>query len=288
MRWSVDQRLAFIETRLYWEGRINRKDLEEYFHISTPQASGDFKRYMAECPDNMIYDFNKKVYKISPDFHPKYISTDPEEFFFQLKLTQNKRFKKQIYLGYLPEIYLAPYPARFISPQTLRKVLQAMRDKHALEIQYQSMTTPEPHWRWITPHAFGFDGSRWHLRCYCHSHKEFRDFLLARILNTGETRQHRINPQKDLLWHTQIDFHIRPHPELSQHQQRVIELDFGMKNSQTTFPVKAAFVFYILRSFEYEWKGASDTQPRIILTNKKEIIQQVEQLKSQQKEIDPF
>ena len=35
--------------------------------------------------------------------------------------------------------------------------------------------------RWITPHAFNFDGYRWHARCFCHQSKSFRDFLLSRI-----------------------------------------------------------------------------------------------------------
>ena len=41
---------------------------------------------------------------------------------------------------------------------------------------------PDPIWRRITPHAFGYDGFRWHVRAYCHLDNKFKDFLLPRIL----------------------------------------------------------------------------------------------------------
>ena len=34
LRWSVERRLAFLEQRLFWEGRVNRADLIERFGVS--------------------------------------------------------------------------------------------------------------------------------------------------------------------------------------------------------------------------------------------------------------
>ena len=40
-RWSVGQRLEFIDFRLFWEGHVNRGDLVSFFGVSVPQASSD-------------------------------------------------------------------------------------------------------------------------------------------------------------------------------------------------------------------------------------------------------
>jgi len=36
--WGLAQRFEFIEWRAYWVGRLNRKDLEDEFKISTPPS----------------------------------------------------------------------------------------------------------------------------------------------------------------------------------------------------------------------------------------------------------
>ena len=44
-RWSVEQRLEFIDFLLYWGGRVNRRNLIDHFGISLPQASSDLTLY---------------------------------------------------------------------------------------------------------------------------------------------------------------------------------------------------------------------------------------------------
>ncbi|AOZ71231.1 hypothetical protein LPB142_17345 (plasmid) [Rhodobacter xanthinilyticus] len=34
LRWGVEQRLEFIEFRLFWEGHVNRSDLMDQFGVS--------------------------------------------------------------------------------------------------------------------------------------------------------------------------------------------------------------------------------------------------------------
>ena len=56
LRWGVEQRLEFIEFRLFWEGHVNRSDVMEQFGLSVNQASSDLNRYIGFAPDNMVYD----------------------------------------------------------------------------------------------------------------------------------------------------------------------------------------------------------------------------------------
>jgi hypothetical protein len=43
LRWGVEQRLEFIEFRLFWEGHVNRRDLMDQFGVSVNQASTDLR-----------------------------------------------------------------------------------------------------------------------------------------------------------------------------------------------------------------------------------------------------
>jgi hypothetical protein len=68
-RWSSDQRIEFIEFRLFWEGRVNRSDITEKFGVSIPQASADLAHYREIAPNNMRYDGSAKQYLPSkPNF----------------------------------------------------------------------------------------------------------------------------------------------------------------------------------------------------------------------------
>jgi len=51
LRWGVEQRLEFIEFRLFWEGHVNRGDLTDVFGVSVNQASTDLNRYIGFAPD---------------------------------------------------------------------------------------------------------------------------------------------------------------------------------------------------------------------------------------------
>ena len=53
IRWGVEQRLEFIEFRLFWEGGINRGDIIEIFGVSVPQASKDLTMYQEAAPGNV-------------------------------------------------------------------------------------------------------------------------------------------------------------------------------------------------------------------------------------------
>lgn len=281
MRWNTNQRFAFIETLLYWEGQINRKDLEAFFKISAPVASADFKHYMETAPNNMIYDRSEKVYKATPEFTPRFISTDPYDYFFLLRLSRNERFQPYSFLRNHPNFQVLSFPERKVDPEILKRVVRVIKEKKALEIHYQSMSTPEPHWRWITPHSFGFDGFRWHIRAFCHMRKDFRDFVFGRILDTGEERPHTIDANLDLLWHATVVFKIAPHPELSENQRKMVVHEYGMKNGQKQFEVSAAFGFYVINRLRLD----VDEKKSIILLNKEEIDASINEIKARQQKI---
>lgn len=271
MRWSTKQRIEFIETRLYWEGTISRKDLIEYFDISVPQATKDIKIYMDKASQNIKYDTSAKQYIASDDFKPVIISPESESYLKTLISSDSE--KNYFFCGSIPSFYAIPCIQRKISPFVLKYVLKNIKDGNAVNIQYQSMSGSGPKWRWITPHAIGFDGFRWHTRAFCHEHQAYNDFNLGRILNTGDIKPHVIDHTHDFEWFTDITFTIEPHPGLTDEQRKGIELDYGMTDGKLEFEVNAAFVFYMLKRLGLE-EGHEEREPikqQIVLVNREQI-----------------
>lgn len=70
MNYAVVQRMRLIDFLLQQYGYINRSALENYYGISTPQASSDIKAYMKMAPNNARYDASAKRYEVKPTFEP--------------------------------------------------------------------------------------------------------------------------------------------------------------------------------------------------------------------------
>jgi hypothetical protein len=248
LRWSVEQKLQFIEFRLFWEGHVNRADLMGTFGVSLNQASGDLNRYIALAPDNMVYDKSGKTYVRSPGFSPNFLKPDATQYLAQVRsVAEGIVAPDDAWIGNLPTFDATPAPARGIDPTVLRSIVIAIRRREAVEVRYQSMSSPDPEWRWIAPHALAFDGFRWHARSFCEKSGEYRDFVISRIIETRQSRSTQIQTAADADWDEIVQLEIGPHPDLSQNQKRVIELDYGMKNGRVVIPVRRALLYYALK-----------------------------------------
>lgn len=247
-RWSVEQRLGFIERRLYWDGRINRADLMNHFAISVPQASADLKMYDTRAPGNLAYDLRAKTYVAAQGMQPQLVTPSAREYLAQLQLIADGVLQgEDSWLGTIPSFGTVPRVRRRLPASVLQRVLWALRNEVSLEIDYQSLSSPDPTRRWISPHALSFDGFRWHARAWCHSRERFLDFVLARILHIGASAPRRANPQSDHAWHKTIRLRLAPNPALSPAQQRVVELDFGMAEGIVEIEVRLCLVYYFKR-----------------------------------------
>ena len=259
-KWAQRERLTFIEARLYWAGRANRADLIEQFGIQMAQASKDLTLYQTLAPANIVYDKRLKTYRASDRFAPLLLKIDANQMFAHLTLVDG-------WIGVEPEIATMPVPARAAPPATMRSLLQAVGDGGSLEIKYQSLTRPEPTWRCISPHAFGNDGRRWHVRAYCHTEADFRDFVVGRIIKHREAGASSISADQDTPWHEWIDVVIEPHPGLSAHQRRAIEIDYAMKRGRARLPVRRAMLFYVLAHLQLLDDAGAPAARQIRLVN---------------------
>lgn len=259
-KWAITQRLTFIEARLYWAGRVNRADLIDQFGIQVAQASKDLTLYQALAPANIVYDKSRKTYRASDRFASLLLKSDADQMFAHLTLGDG-------WIGIEPEMATIPVPARAAPPATMRILLQAVGRHEAVEIYYQSLSRPDPIWRQISPHAFGNDGRRWHVRAYCHTEAEFRDFVIGRILDYRPSGPSSISPAEDTAWREQIEVVIAPHPGLSPHQRRAIETDYAMEDGIARLTVRRAMLFYVLAHFQLLDDEGSPAARQIRLVN---------------------
>jgi predicted DNA-binding transcriptional regulator YafY len=252
---------------------LNRADLVAFFGISIPQASADIARYAELAPANLMYDRSARVYIASASFRALFATSNTEHYLNDLlALATGVLPSEGSYLGWRPPVSLVESPGRSISADTLIAVLSAIRMKLRLRVRYQSMSRPEPTWRELSPHAMANDGFRWHVRAYCHERSEFRDFLIARMLDVqiGEATDAR--GEDDLAWTDFVRVVIAPNPRLSISKQKVIELDYGMVGGEAVLKCRRALLYYVIRRLGLNADGpATPEAQQIALKNRREI-----------------
>lgn len=273
MRWGIEQRLEFIEFRLYWEGAVNRSHIINAFGVSVPQASKDLATYQDVAPGNAVYDKSAKRYVPGPEFFPRFLKDDPDTYLSRLRsVAEGLTLADDSWIGQVPSADIALTPRREIEVGVLRAILAAIRDQQSLDIHYQSMSRnrPDPVWRRITPHAFGYDGLRWHARAYCHIEQKFKDFLLPRATAARSPGEPGKSGTEDFLWNEHVVVEIGPHPRLTASQQKIVAKDYGMRAGFVRISVRYAMLFYVLRRLGLlgDAENADPRTQHIVVLNK--------------------
>src|SRR5260370_379174 len=83
LRWGVQRRLEFIDFRLFWYGRFNRRALTDTFGISPQQASADIRLYQDIAGPNLAYDSAQKSYQRAAEFKTAFMRDAAERYLLQ-------------------------------------------------------------------------------------------------------------------------------------------------------------------------------------------------------------
>lgn len=272
MRWAVEQRLIYIEQLLYWDGQLHKNDLHRRFEVSLPQASVDIVTYQRLAPENMVYDSRSRTFVPTPSFEPKYYKPEARGYLSQLLLLADGAISPfASWLGVIPPHAAIPKVRRRLEAETLRHFVGAIRNKRALNVTYQSMSSAEPTERWIAPHALAFDGARWHTRAWCYKRSSFIDLVLARFLSIGDSRDAEIDGKLDRTWNTEIVVVLAPHPDLDAAHRKVIELDYGMVGGTIDVPMRLALYYYFERHMGLDLESTDPKRRQVVVVNQAEI-----------------
>jgi predicted DNA-binding transcriptional regulator YafY len=265
---AQQKRLELIDFRLAWEGRVNRADLVNTFGISVPQATIDLNRYQELHPDNVEYDRSKKEYAPKSTFEPAYATSGIDALFGLAHERAAKREPSPSPADWLPSVASVPLPRRKRPDDILKGIIGAMRNKAGVEVTYQSMTSPQGSIRVITPHTLVETNGRWHVRAYCHSRDDFRDFVISRFSKIhGEKPSGKFQTDDDD-WNTVRELQFVPLPELETDQRNAVAEDYDMTDGALKVPCRRALTFYALQALGVELRSDGRAlSPLLELTN---------------------
>ncbi len=270
LRWETHRRMEFTEFRLYWEGRVNRGDITDFFGISIPQASIDLSKYQELAPGNIEYDRSGKFYFATENFQPLFYTPSSDDYLSHLKqVASGKISNENSIIKTIPENYLIPIIERPIPNEILKNLICSIKNKIDLNIMYQSMNSPDPSLRWIAPQALAYDGFRWHIRAHCFLHGDFRDFAIGRIWEVASQRPSELGTKEDHKWNNFINLKVGANPDLSDNQRKTIETEYGMENGFKEVIVRESLLFYFLKKYGLEQNGSKKIakSQHIILLN---------------------
>ncbi|MEQ1713748.1 MAG: WYL domain-containing protein [Hyphomicrobium sp.] len=233
MRHSVVERLRFIDARLFWDAKINRSDLINRFAVSPAQSAADFREYLAQSPSGVHYDTRAKAYVATSEFEPVFGKPDAR--------AELERFL----VDGDPLVAELARLERPIDP-THGASRRAARDGQKIRVQYQSFTQPNPSWRWIAPSRLVSDGQRWHVRAWCYREQQWKDFVLARILDINEAEAAELLPP-DYDWIETITLVLLPAEHLSKGQKTSVMREFAMRSGRLVATVPRAMKIYAVR-----------------------------------------
>ncbi len=275
-RWDLLLRYRLIEVISLWEGRLTTNHLMRAFGIGRQQASKDINTYLAEHGQgNLEYDRHLKGYRPTPGFRPAFTRGLADEYLHMMHAREDLACSfESLAVRELNTEVLLP-PARALKPEILRPILQACREGKRVEIQYASLSSPEPEYRVIQPHTVVHSGYRWHVRAWCEKNGEFRDFVLSRISESpGITLPATHGADQDEAWNASVTLTLIPDPRLSRAQKAVIAGDYGMTNMQLSIPTRGALVSYVLQQLRVDSspRERSPEAQQVVIKNRDKVV----------------
>lgn len=254
IRWDLLFRYRMIEIITLWEGRLTTNHLIQSFGIGRQQASKDINTYLTDvAPGNLVYDKHLKGYKPSDSFIPKLTSGHADEYLHILSRSEDMTVTfNELDMGFENTTMVRPV-TRNITPEILRPLVQAIREKKRVDLSYTSLTNGEEVERIISPHTLVCTPLRWHVRAYCEHSEDYRDFVLSRIRGTPALETKKIKgKEQDALWNTHLSINLIPDSRLTEAQAKVIAHDYGMEKGILAISTNAALVRYVLDAYNID------------------------------------
>ncbi len=276
LRWGVRRRLEFIDFRLFWEARFNRKDVAETFGISAQQASADIRQYENVAPNNLAYDRAEKAYKRTDRYIPAFVGQTIERYLLQLVAIENQWMRSEdTWFNSIPPLEVVTLGRRATDPTVLLRVLEAVRNRLEIDVEYASLTGSTQPSRTIAPHALAHSAGRWYVRSWSRQHNDFRDYNLDRLSAVAASRPSSIDPALDFEWVHEINLVILPNPSLPRERQDAVATELGMTDGRLVRPCRLSLSFHLMSEYNLDVEPGllKPEKQQIILQNRDEVIQ---------------
>jgi predicted DNA-binding transcriptional regulator YafY len=160
-------------------------------------------------------------------------------------------------------------------PRIFAVLYDAIRTHHAVQITYRSMREPSPHKRIISPHNLIKAGRRWHVRAFCSTNQDFRDYSLGRIVDAKVLDMPSERLEKgDEAWMAKVSVRLVAHPNLTKEQEEVIRFEYFNSTAARVETCRGALVGYFIQDLRasIDIKNQRPPEYQLAVANVEEVI----------------
>jgi predicted DNA-binding transcriptional regulator YafY len=234
-------RLKDLETVLRWEGIIDNARVRELLGVQPVWAS----RLLAQ----LVQITKKSAYRETSHSPLKLRPARPGQGAQKTQASADEYLKVLAASGELGlQVEDARQDLTQANPGIFVAVAQAVRTGNGLDVFYRSFTNPQGTQRVIFPHAIVRAPRRWHVRAWCESSNEFRDFNLGRIAQAALIENQSPKARAaDRDWNTIVTVEVVAHPALTEQQQQMIAMEFYPRASARKLSIRRCLVGYTIQ-----------------------------------------
>ncbi|MBE8232573.1 MAG: WYL domain-containing protein [Endozoicomonadaceae bacterium] len=243
---STNARLAYVDFKLYFTGRVSRADLKDAFGIAEAAASRVLTEYSKYRPNNKTQKTNTII---RSSFEPLTV-IDAE---LALGMLANGFNSSKIFgvteLSY-EKIGKIPNQLNVLDVAMLTR---AISGNYSVSCNYLSKHSTNHQSRVLVPLAIMYDGTSWMFRAYDRTEvkeNKFKNFHFSRIRNVVEEYTSKDARQKkheflsqDKSWNLRLPLILKLHYSLSEKIRSQVRADFGIPEDKDELYVteRAAF-----------------------------------------------
>lgn len=255
IRQPQQERLAYIDFRLYFLGSVGRNDLVVRFGLKEAAATRDIAKYKELAEENLDYDNKAKLYQVTKEFKALF----NYDAIKALDTLSQGIGDDQIAAGKPFISCEIPFQLQKPDIDVLSKLTRAIFNQRPISIQYRSVSSGLSE-KVIIPFSLANNGLRWHVRAFDRTKNRFADFVITRISNPSElsvnTVEEHEHKDADIQWNRIVELEVVAHPNLEY--KETIENDYGMENGVLRINIRAAVVGYLLRCWNIDCTAKAD------------------------------
>jgi WYL domain len=241
---AQQERLAYLDFRLYFLGELRRSDVADRFGTAPAGATRDIAQYKAIASTNLALDGATKVYRPTASFVPLF-DHQPQRVLTALSQGFGEGLGELLQPIVRCEL---PMPLSVPKMPVLAPITRALNRQKAVHIRYVSVESGESQ-RDIAPLALVYNSIRWHVRAFDRKSRGFRDFVLTRIAEASLLEDSSIardeTAEADIQWSRVIELELVPHPDYPR--PAAVRMDYDMPDGVLRIKVRAVHAGYLMR-----------------------------------------
>jgi len=269
LRETQKERLFYLEFLALFTGQVSRKDLVTRFGISEPAATKDISYYVDIAPNVINYDLRKKCYVFTGG--STHFSHNIDQVLFSLAGERAIAIDPK-HAQRLPG-WVDSSIKRKVDLQIVATITRCIYQHRNMTAEYISLSSGSKV-RLLSPMSIVHDGLRWHIRCYDHSHEQYRDYNLSRFQKVEAKDISDVILDNDEEWSNEVILILIPHPKI-EHPE-TIRMDYDIKDGDKHVKLKICLVGYFLRHWNIDFSDDASGNPRaqqLFLNNKSELLE---------------